>query len=103
MNVKKRCKKIHYLTERPFKKKNLYKIAALSKKDHKLYWSSVKALLRDTNSNKSNSIHPNTWKTYFKTLLNNNSGENQQMSLKAGCLGWKMIKEVRLDHWIRVF
>ena len=37
MNVKKRCKKIHYLTERAFKEKNLYKIAALSKKDHKLF------------------------------------------------------------------
>ena len=39
MNVKKRCNKIHYVTERTFKEKNLvYKIAALSKKDHKLYF-----------------------------------------------------------------
>ena len=45
MNVKKRCKKIHYLTERAFKEKNLYKTAAFGKKDKKLFLSSVKALL----------------------------------------------------------
>ena len=32
--------------------------------------------------NKSNSIHPNTWRTYFKTLLNNNSGKKSTNEIK---------------------
>ena len=71
MNLKKKCKRIHYQTEQAFRERNLHKIGSLSKKDPKLFWKSVKSLLRDTLQKKGNSIHLNSWKPYFKALLNN--------------------------------
>ena len=55
-------KKIHYQTEQDFRERNLHKVGLLSKKDPKLFWKSVKSLLRDTLQKKRNSIHPNSWK-----------------------------------------
>ena len=48
MNVKKRCKKMHYLTERAFRERNLHKVAQLCDRDPESFCSSVKSLLRDT-------------------------------------------------------
>ena len=36
-----------------------------------MFWSSVKSLLRDIFNKEQNSIHPNTWKPHFRSLLNN--------------------------------
>ena len=44
MNVKKRCKKMHYLTERAFRERNLHKVAQLCDRDPKSFWSSVEEL-----------------------------------------------------------
>ena len=71
MNLKKKCKRIHYQIEQAFRERNLHKIGLLSKKDPKLFRKSVKSLLRDTLQKKGTSIHPNSWKPYFKALLNN--------------------------------
>ena len=59
LNAKKKCKKIHYLTEKAFilEKKNLYKVSELAKEEHKVFWSSVKSLLGDTFNKEQNSIH----------------------------------------------
>ena len=59
MHAKKKYKRTLYFAEKAFKEKNLYRIEQL-----------VKSLLYDTMRNKSNSIHPNTWKPYFQKLLN---------------------------------
>ena len=59
-----------YFAEKAFKGKNLYRIAQLNKKAPKQFWTAVKSLLYDTMRDKSNSIHPNTWKPYFQKLLN---------------------------------
>ena len=69
MNVKKRCKKMHYLTERAFRERNLHKVAQLCDTNPKSFWSSVKSLLRATLEYKS-CIYPNSWRYYFKSLLN---------------------------------
>ena len=88
LNAKKECKKIHYLTEKAFRERNLYKISELAKKEPKVFWSSVKSLLRDTFNKEQNSIHPNTWKPYFRSLLNNvnidsNKFEKEREKLKS--------------------
>ena len=41
-----------------------------TKKAPKQFWTAVKSLLYDTMRDKSNCIHPNTWKPYFQKLLN---------------------------------
>ena len=60
MNVKKRCKKMHYLTEKAFRETNLHKVAQLCDRDPKSFWSSVKSLLRDTFEYRGSCIHPNS-------------------------------------------
>ena len=52
-----------------FREKDLYKVSELAKKEPKVFWSSVKSLLRDTFNKEQNSIHPG--KPYFRSLLNN--------------------------------
>ena len=71
MNVKKKCKRIHYFTEKAFREKNLHKIASLCDKNPKIFWTSVKTLLRDTLQQNVNCIYPNIWKPYFNARLNN--------------------------------
>ena len=45
LNARKKCKKIHYLTEKAFREKNLYKVSELAKKEPKVFWSSVNLCL----------------------------------------------------------
>ena len=59
-NVKKRCKKIHYLAERAFRGRNLHKVAQFYDRDPKSLWNSVKSLLRDTLEYIRSLIHPNS-------------------------------------------
>ena len=70
MHAKKKYKWTLYFAEKPFKEKNLYRIAQLDKKAPKQFWTALNSLLYDTMRNKSNSIHPNSWKPYFQKLLN---------------------------------
>ena len=37
LNAKKKCKKIHYLTEKAFREKNLYKVSELAEKEPKVF------------------------------------------------------------------
>ena len=39
MNVKRKCKKMHCLTERAFRERNLHKVAQLCERDPKSFWS----------------------------------------------------------------
>ena len=66
----------------------MYKVSELVKKEPKVFWSSVKTLLRDTFNKEQNSTHPNTWKPYFRSLLNNvnidsNKLEKEREKLKS--------------------
>ena len=66
----------------------MYKVSELAKKEPKVFWSSVKSLLRETFNKEQHSIHPNTWKPYFRSLLNNvnidsNKLEKEREKLKS--------------------
>ena len=84
MNVKKRCKKMHYLTERAFRERNLHKVAQLRDRDPKSFWSSVKSLSRDTLEYKRSCIHPNSWRYYFKSLLNSTETASNKLIKNQG-------------------
>ena len=80
INVKKRCKRMHCLTERAFRERNPRKVAQLCDRDPKSFWSSVKSLLRDTLEYRGSCIHSNSWRYYFKSLLNS----TERVSNKLG-------------------
>ena len=59
MDVKKKYQRTLYFAE-------LNRIEQRNKKALRQLWTAVKSLLYDTMRNRSNSIHPNTWKPYFQ-------------------------------------
>ena len=61
-------KNIKYLIEKYKKEDKLTKLAALEKKEPKIFWQQLKKILK--NQTTTNQITPKAWTDYFDNLLN---------------------------------
>ena len=80
INAKKKYKKFLYHFQRAEKENNLHKLAKLEKKEPKLFWTSLKTLMKPSSEN-TPPIHSRKWMSHFSKLLNvSPKNSNKQFS-----------------------
>ena len=81
INAKAKYRKYVYAFHKAQSEKNLNKLAELEKKDPKLFWSSLKSMLK-SNFNSSENITSNQWTSHFGKLLNVSSRQLDEQFLQ---------------------